>query len=68
MFTNVKNAIELMVLIPVGKSKRCPHCNGKLVALQKRGVFKVGRNSLLHMETYQPFRCKRCKKEVKMNG
>lgn len=45
--------------------KRCPKCNGKAVPLKKTGSFNVGRDSLEHIETYQLYRCKRCKEEFR---
>ena len=46
--------------------KRCPDCGGKLVPLKKESTFKIGKDSLIKIEDYQPFRCKRCKKEFKI--
>jgi DNA-directed RNA polymerase subunit RPC12/RpoP len=48
------------------KNIRCPECNGKAVPLQKLSEFKVEYDALIHIETYQPYRCKRCKKEFKL--
>lgn len=47
------------------KTIRCPNCNGKIVPLKILSVFRIGKKSLKHVETYQPYRCKRCKKEFK---
>lgn len=43
--------------------KRCPKCNGKSVPLQKMALLEMKRASLKYIETYQPYRCKRCKHE-----
>lgn len=47
---------------------RCPDCNGKAVLLKKVSSFKVERESLTHLETYQPYRCTRCKKEFRLKN
>jgi len=47
---------------------RCPDCNGKAVPLKKMITFEVGRKSIIHPETYQPYRCKKCKKEFKLKN
>ena len=54
--------------IPNKKTKkiRCPYCNGKAVLLKKLSVFKIRRKSLAHLENYQPYRCKKCKKEFRL--
>ncbi|KKK62128.1 hypothetical protein LCGC14_3007420 [marine sediment metagenome] len=46
--------------------KRCPHCNGKLVPLQKQALFDSTRGSLKFIKVRQLFRCKRCKKEMEL--
>ena len=41
-------------------TKRCENCGGKISLLQKTTVWRMGRAVLKEMETYQPYRCKRC--------
>lgn len=34
---------------------RCPDCNGKAIPLKILSTFKIGKDSLIFLETYQPY-------------